>query len=75
MEGHFDLFLCVVAASAGCSRYEYLVHEGEPDAARYPNGRGQRAVPKFCTIVTDDEWSGKLLPPYALHALNCVIFA
>jgi hypothetical protein len=39
------------------------VHEGEPDAARHPPSGGS-AVPKFCTIVTDDRWHAQLLPPY-----------
>ena len=40
------------------------VHEGQPEAARSINGPGQPKVPKFCTVVTDDNYHGRLLPPY-----------
>ena len=28
-----------------------------------PDGPSGAAVPKFCTIVTDDHWHAQLLPP------------
>ena len=63
----FDRYSCVRQCTIhgeSVGGYEYLVHEGEPEAACSILGPGNHKVPKFCTIVSDDNYHAKLLPPY-----------
>lgn len=63
----FDRYSCTRQCIIDGERvggYEYLVHEGHPERARSIHGPGKPKVPKLCTIVTDDNYHARLLPPF-----------